>query len=152
MRPIIFVAHSLGGLICAQVRNTRTSDDNITKNRQAILKALSSIEEPDRTIEESVRRVAFLSTPFLGSDLVGWAEIGRRFASLFHDTNKALFKDLEESSHQLANISEEFPKWLRKRDGRVEIVCFTEELETDVVGKVSRLPSTSMTSLTPRRL
>ncbi|KAI4150589.1 MAG: hypothetical protein L6R39_002237 [Caloplaca ligustica] len=121
---IIFVTHSLGGLVCAQ----------------ALLKAHKSVDEPDRAVEEATRRVAFLGTPFQGSEIVGWAEIGARLVSLLQDTNKALLADLKQSGHQLATISEHFPGWLREREGamatNVEIVCFTEELETGKLGKI----------------
>ncbi|KAL8727659.1 MAG: hypothetical protein Q9166_005895 [cf. Caloplaca sp. 2 TL-2023] len=120
----MFVAHSLGGLICAQ----------------ALLKAHNNVDEPDRAVEVSARRIAFLGTPFQGSDMAGWAEMGRKFASLLQDTNKELLNDLKQDSYQLKTISEGFPEWLREREGKsltkVEIVFFTEELATGSLGKI----------------
>ncbi|KAL8853777.1 MAG: hypothetical protein Q9221_001420 [Calogaya cf. arnoldii] len=108
---------------------------------QALLVAQRGVEESDRAIEEFARGVAFLDTPFQGSDMAKWADIGRRLVDLFSkDTNKELLKEIQENSYQLKEISEKFPEWLRKRGGKketsVEIVFFTEELETGQVGKI----------------
>lgn len=92
-------------------------------------------------MEESVRRIAFLGTPFQGSDIAKWTDFGRKITDLFGDTNKVLLDDLKQGSYQLKAISEKFPEWLRGREGaeatKVEIVCFTEEFVTGHLGKVS---------------
>ncbi|KAL8904848.1 MAG: hypothetical protein Q9207_003008 [Kuettlingeria erythrocarpa] len=123
-RPIVFVAHSLGGLVCAQ----------------ALLQAHKLVEEPESAVGKSVHRIAFLGTPFQGLDMAWWADMGRKLASLLHDTNKTILNDLKQESYQLKAIAEEFPEWLREREGRpetkVEVVFFTEELTTGNMGKI----------------
>ncbi|KAL8889203.1 MAG: hypothetical protein Q9192_006055 [Flavoplaca navasiana] len=123
-RPIIFVTHSLGGLVYAQ----------------ALIYAYKSAEKSDRAMEESVRRIAFLGTPFQGSDIAKWTDFGRKITDLFGDTNKVLLDDLKQGSYQLKAFSEKFPEWLRGREGaeatKVEIVCFTEEFVTGHLGKI----------------
>lgn len=108
---------------------------------QALLQAHKLVDEPERAIGESVRRIAFLGTPFRGSDTAWWADMGRKLASLLQDTNKTILSDLKQESYQLKAIAEEFPQWLREREGKpetkVEIVFFTEELTTGNLGKVS---------------
>ncbi|KAL8952472.1 MAG: hypothetical protein Q9222_001613 [Ikaeria aurantiellina] len=122
-RPIIFVAHSLGGLVCAQ----------------ALLEAHGSSEENDKAIQEFTRCIAFLGTPFQGSDMARWAESLQRLV-LLHPTNRELLSSLKKDSPLLAKISEKFPNWLRGRaanaDTKVDIVCFTEAKEMKGVGKV----------------
>ncbi|KAL9595413.1 MAG: hypothetical protein Q9219_006456 [cf. Caloplaca sp. 3 TL-2023] len=106
----------------------------------AILKAHNHVDEPDRKIEKSTRRLAFLSTPFQGAETASWAEIARRLADLLFDTNKDLLKDIRQNSDQLRTISEGFPEWLREREGetesRVEVIFFVEELATRNLGKI----------------
>ncbi|KAL8876237.1 MAG: hypothetical protein Q9198_005531 [Flavoplaca austrocitrina] len=90
-------------------------------------------------MEESVRRIAFLGTPFQGTDIAKWTDFGRKITDLFGDTNKVLLDNLKQGSYQLKAISEKFPDWLRGREGaeatKVEIVCFTEEFATGHLGK-----------------
>lgn len=137
------MAHSLGGLVCAQVSDVQCRFVTKLISGQALLKAHKHVDAPDRAVEESVRRIAFLGTPFQGSDMAGWGEMGRKFASLLQDTNKALLDDLKQDSYQLKTISEGFPEWLREREGKretkMEIVFFTEELTTGSLGKVGEL-------------
>ena len=77
--------------------------------------------------------------------MAGWAETLQRLVKLVSFTNKVLLGDLKPDSHQLATISEEFPKWLREREGspvtKAEIICFTEEKATGHLGKKVRNPS-----------
>ncbi|KAI4275684.1 MAG: hypothetical protein LQ337_003040 [Flavoplaca oasis] len=106
----------------------------------ALIDAYKSAEKSDRAMEESVRRIAFLGTPFQGSDIAKWTDFGRKITDLFGDTNKVLLDDLKQGSYQLKAISEKFPEWLRGREGaeatKVEIVCFTEEFVTGHLGKI----------------
>lgn len=107
-----------------------------------MIKAHKSVEKPDRAVEESTRRVSFLGTPFEGSDIAAWAQLGRRFFSLFQDTNAAILEELKKpESHQLSTITDDFASWLRGREGetstKVEIVCIAEEKVTGSLGKVS---------------
>lgn len=123
-RPIIFVAHSLGGIVCAN----------------ALLLAGNSPEEPVREIGKRTRGIAFLGTPFEGSDKAKWAETGLRFFLLFKDTNDAIPTDLREDSKKLSDVGEAFPDLLRRRReseeprSKIEVTCFCEERRTKILG------------------
>ncbi|KAL8871233.1 MAG: hypothetical protein Q9174_002892 [Haloplaca sp. 1 TL-2023] len=122
-RPIIFVAHSLGGLVCAE----------------AILKAKQTDDGDKATIADTTHGIAFLGTPHRGSNEAKWAEIGRKIYAFIADTNDTLLKDISQGSGRFAKIGHEFPFWLRQqadRTGRkVSIVCFFETLDTGAIGK-----------------
>ncbi|KFY87869.1 hypothetical protein V498_06989 [Pseudogymnoascus sp. VKM F-4517 (FW-2822)] len=89
--PIVFVAHSLGGII--------------TKD------ALHKSE----TICKRTRLIVFLGTPHRGSSYAGWGEIASNLASLgLEDSNKKLVQTLEVNGEVLDNIHEEFKTILSK--------------------------------------
>ncbi|KFY67480.1 hypothetical protein V496_01551 [Pseudogymnoascus sp. VKM F-4515 (FW-2607)] len=89
--PIVFVAHSLGGII--------------TKD------ALHKSE----TIRKRTRLIVFLGTPHRGSTYAGWGEIASNLASLaLQDSNKRLVQTLEVNGEVLDNIHEEFKTILSK--------------------------------------
>ncbi|KFY63111.1 hypothetical protein V496_04185 [Pseudogymnoascus sp. VKM F-4515 (FW-2607)] len=89
--PIVFVAHSLGGII--------------TKD------ALHKSE----TICKRTRLIVFLGTPHRGSSYAGWGEIASNLASLgLQDSNKRLVQTLEVNGEVLDNIHEEFKTILGK--------------------------------------
>ncbi|OBT40517.1 hypothetical protein VE00_08999 [Pseudogymnoascus sp. WSF 3629] len=89
--PIVFVAHSLGGII--------------TKD------ALHRSE----TICKRTKLVVFLGTPHRGSTYAGWGVIASNLASLaLQDSNKRLVQTLEVNDEVLDNIHEEFKTILSK--------------------------------------
>ncbi|RDW59198.1 hypothetical protein BP5796_12122 [Coleophoma crateriformis] len=89
--PIVFVAHSLGGII--------------------VKDALHRLE----TICERTRLIIFLGTPHRGSAYAGWAQIASNLASLIlQDSNKRLLQTLEVNGEVLDNIHEEFKTILAK--------------------------------------
>ena len=63
---LIFVGHSLGGLVIKQL--LRKASDAASRRAEAL------------SLIERTRKVAFLATPHLGADLAGW---GDRFRALF---------------------------------------------------------------------
>lgn len=120
-RPIIFVAHSLGGLVCAN--------------------ALSRQHGPDQAscaLVKQTRAMIFLGTPFEGSEKAEWANTALRYLSWISSTNNEKTKDLEERSAKLASINEAFLKFLKARDRSkipVEVACYFEEYPIYVAGK-----------------
>jgi len=120
-RPLIFVAHSLGGLVCANA-----------------LSRQHGANEAYKRIVESTRGVVFLGTPFEGSAKARWASVAAKYLDLFTSTNREKIKDMEERSQKLASINEAFLKFLKARDRSskpVEIACFFEEYPTYIAGK-----------------
>ncbi|QDS71849.1 hypothetical protein FKW77_009950 [Venturia effusa] len=120
-RPIILVAHSLGGLICA---NALVDAAN----------GLHSLQD----VTQSVRRIAFLGAPLGGSEKARWAELGRRFLSIIKTTNKDLANELTPKSEKLAKLGEQFPIFLATRARNaataIDVVCFYEGKSTRRAG------------------
>ncbi|KAF2675937.1 hypothetical protein K458DRAFT_323244 [Lentithecium fluviatile CBS 122367] len=83
--PILFVAHSLGGII---VKDAIHRSD-VCRSRTKL--------------------VVFLGTPHRGSSYAGWGEIAANLARLaLHDSNKKIIETMEVNSEVLDNIHEEF--------------------------------------------
>ncbi|KAK1487859.1 ankyrin repeat protein [Colletotrichum cuscutae] len=93
-RPIVFICHSLGGLIF----------------KQAVIMA----HEQDRhysCILDRIHGVVFFGTPHRGSSLATWDEIGTRIVkatTLGYATNRKLSSNLKVDSMFLKSISESF--------------------------------------------
>lgn len=106
-RPLMFVAHSLGGIIVKEVlRRSQSSDE---KNIQNIV--------------ESTRAIVFLGTPHRGSaDMAALGDVVRRVAStiLRVDTNAVILRALGVDSPELELCRETFITQWRFYDFRVK--------------------------------
>ncbi|KAJ5133222.1 Alpha/Beta hydrolase protein [Penicillium atrosanguineum] len=114
-RPIIFVAHSLGGLVVANALSRPRGADEATK------------ELADRTIG-----TLFLGTPFHGSSKAKYGNLAISILSYFMPTQKRNIEDLKERSVKLISINDAFAKFLKERDRSrtkpfLEVACFFEE-------------------------
>jgi hypothetical protein len=95
-RPIVFVCHSLGGILV---------------KRALILAHERSSDTHYRTILDNTRAIAFLGVPHRGADAAWWATFAAnslKGATLGMTTNTALVKDLQKASPKLATISKQF--------------------------------------------
>ncbi|KAK4233761.1 Alpha/Beta hydrolase protein [Achaetomium macrosporum] len=113
-RPIIFVAHSMGGLVVANALSANHKD--------AAKKAVA-----DRTIG-----TLFLGTPFLGSSKAWYAKIATAILDYIIPVQRGNVKDLEVRSKKLTDICQAFAKYLKERDRsrdlpHLEVACFFEE-------------------------
>jgi len=126
-RPIIFVTHSLGGLVC----------------KNALLLASRHVDADVRTIADKTYGIIFLGTPHEGSDMAKWAGIGLQFFRLDSSTNATRNLDvLKKESVKLYEVSYNFKMFLRGRNEskepdrkKIDIVCFYEEKRL-TIGKV----------------
>ncbi|KAL8693885.1 MAG: hypothetical protein Q9224_003668 [Gallowayella concinna] len=145
-RPIIFIAHSLGGIVCAQVgRNVSIPAlliSLLTVIEQSLLQS-SSIEPDDvERLSDHTAALTFMGTPFEGSKTAGWASLFERLSGLTHigKINQTLLDHLQSDSHDLKTLGEDFPKWLNSRRSagkkRVRVVCFFEELPSQLAGHI----------------
>ncbi|KND92397.1 Protein SERAC1, partial [Tolypocladium ophioglossoides CBS 100239] len=123
-RPIIFVCHSLGGLVC---------EDALTMAQQ----------RPERHIKQilhSTRGIVFLGTPHHGSGLAHWAKSLARALGLLKQTNPEILAVLKSDSEVLERIQNGFHTMIRSRAQDrlplIEITCFYEELPLPGVGTV----------------
>jgi pimeloyl-ACP methyl ester carboxylesterase len=124
-RPIIFVCHSLGGLVC---------EDTLVTSRQR--------SEPHlQNILHSTRGIIFMGTPHHGAGLATWAERLSRSIGLVKQTNSEIVEVLKRDSEVLARIQDSFHTMVmaRGKEGLppIEISCFYEELPLPGVGLVS---------------
>lgn len=102
-RPLIFVAHSLGGLIVKEALRRSREERNF---------------EDFKDVYRSTFATIFFGTPHRGSGDAGWAEILRRIASAAQlDTTKTILSDLDPSSGsaKLDELSEAFSDMLDER-------------------------------------
>ncbi|KAL3957314.1 hypothetical protein ACCO45_007892 [Purpureocillium lilacinum] len=134
-RPIVFVAHSLGGLVC----------------KKAILLSKTSPESHLRDIFDSVRGIAFLGTPHRGSTLAGWADIPATLLGVVKSTNNTLLALLKINGEILQDTHRQFLAMIREQHGsgrRLEVTCFSEELPLRGVGFVVDKGSATMEGYT----
>ena len=114
-RPLIFVAHSLGGLVC----------------KKAILRSRNNPEAHLRGVFECTKGIIFMGTPHRGSWMADWAGMPASAISLFKSVNKSLLEILETDSQLLEAIQVDFLAMIREQreGGRpLEVTCFFEEL------------------------
>ena len=135
-RPLIFVTHSLGGLVC----------------KKAILLSRNNPEAHLRDIFACTNGIVFMGTPHKGAWMAGWAKIQAEALGLVKSTNKSLLKILETDDQLLEAIQVDF--WsmireLRESGRRIEVTCFFEELPLPVVGKVVSKESATLEGYNP---
>ncbi|OCK72963.1 hypothetical protein K432DRAFT_365414 [Lepidopterella palustris CBS 459.81] len=132
--PIIFVAHSLGGLVC-----------------ENMLTIASSGEQHWREVLESTIAIAFLGTPHRGSDSASWAKIAGNLVNVARRTNTSILGVLEPDSEVLENVTNDFHNLRRSRedDGKkkVQITCYGEEKAMEMGGKSVLVVPTQSASL-----
>jgi pimeloyl-ACP methyl ester carboxylesterase len=117
-RPIVFVAHSLGGLVCAQ----------------AIVKGGEGVQSDNSSITAACcTGIVFLGTPFYGSAPAKYLDVLRKVVEVFCSTNTKKIHDLKETSEKLGLLVESFASRLHQRlaagEG-VEVQFFYETLKT----------------------
>lgn len=120
-RKIIFVVHSLGGLV----------------TQAALSLSRQSPEEHIRKVGECIHGIVFLGTPHFGADLAKWAEFGTRTMNMVQNPNVDIVAVLKPSSEVLTIIQKDFHGILRMRreeKAKIYIICFYEELPPKVPG------------------
>jgi hypothetical protein len=134
-RPLIFVAHSLGGLVC----------------KKAILLSRNNPEAHLRSVFNCTKGIIFIGTPHKGSWMADWANIPAQAVGLVKSANKSLLGILETDDQLLESIQIEFwsmVRELRECGSPFEVTCFFEELPLPVVGKVVSKESATLEGYT----
>ncbi|KAL8364648.1 hypothetical protein RB595_003771 [Gaeumannomyces hyphopodioides] len=90
-RPLIFVAHSLGGLVC----------------KEAILHSRNHPESHLRDIFDCTKGIIFMGTPHKGSWMANWGRISARAIGLVKSTNESLLGILETKDPDLSQLSQD---------------------------------------------
>lgn len=116
-RPIVFICHSLGGLVC----------------KQALVRA----HETERflVLRGRVQGICFFGTPHRGSDMAKWATVlgaMLKAGSIGSSTNTDIAKDLLPRSRMLQSISKSFIE----RGRQLKIYSFYETQKMDFMNDV----------------
>ncbi|KAJ5089159.1 Alpha/Beta hydrolase protein [Penicillium argentinense] len=122
-RPLIFVAHSLGGLVC----------------KRAILLSRNNPEVHLRSIFEALKGVIFMGTPHKGAWMADWAKIPASALRVVKSSNVVLLDVLRGSNQLLESVQVDFLAMVRqlREEGRgLEITCFFEELPVFGAGTI----------------
>ncbi|KAG4437170.1 hypothetical protein IFR05_007326 [Cadophora sp. M221] len=119
-RPIIFICHSLGGLIC----------------EQALLCCRSSNEKRMKSVLDCTGAVIFMGTPHSGSHLANWGGTLAKLVSKFHTANPALLDVLEPGSQLLVNLQTDFQQLLLNPSRHISVFCFYEEYAVSGFGMI----------------
>ncbi|KAM5377525.1 hypothetical protein ACJZ2D_004894 [Fusarium nematophilum] len=123
-RPILFVTHSLGGLVF----------------EDAMLASRNSAEAHLQRISASTYGVCFLGTPHCGSILANWATILGNMTNIVKKPNTSILQVLRTESEVLARIQTDFHNMVRSRQDpgqpALRITCFYEELPVRNVGEI----------------
>ncbi|KAM5528212.1 phosphorylase superfamily protein [Fusarium oxysporum f. sp. phaseoli] len=122
-RPLIFVVHSLGGLVC----------------KEAILLSRNNPNRSRQDFFTHIKGIVFMGTPHKGSWMADWSRIPAKTLGLVKSTNRSLLEVLETNNQYLESIHVRFLSMMREQReaGRqLEVACFFEELPLSTVGKV----------------
>ena len=122
-RPLIFVVHSLGGIVC----------------KDALLRSRNAADKHLRDVLECTRGIAFMGTPHTGSALANWAKLPVASLGVVKSPNTSLLSVLQTDSEILSRVHTDFLEMLRvlQKDGHeIEITCFYETLPKPIVGIV----------------
>lgn len=122
-RPLLFVAHSLGGLLC----------------KETILLSRNHPESHLRGVFSCTKAIAFMGTPHGGSWIANWACMPASLLGVAKSTNKSLLEVLKTDDQFLESVQVRFLSMVRelREAGRCfEITCFFEELPLPVIGIV----------------
>lgn len=94
-RPLIIVAHSLGGLVTKMaILSSRDAEGTIDDHLSLLYKSLIGI--------------VFMGTPHTGSLLADWGKIAASVLNVWKTTNTDLFKILQTNNELILNLNDRF--------------------------------------------
>lgn len=134
LKPIIFIGHSLGGLIIKQVGNVRSRFKKFSFNN--VLQLLISLSRSeyiqDKELLRAVSGVIFFGTPHNGMD------ISSLIAMAGDGPNRFLVESISGNSQVLSIQQREFCSALGE-EGKSEVFCFYETLKSPTAVQVFHL-------------
>lgn len=122
-RKILFVAHSLGGLV----------------TEYALSFSRKTVEEHLHQLESCTAGIVFLGVPHCGADLASWASFGTQMVNILKRANEDIVRVLKPGSEILRMVENDFHNILRQRKAEgseISVTCFYEELRVTGVGEV----------------
>lgn len=135
--PIIFVAHSLGGIL---VKDALRKSRNLSFSSSSVDIATRPYQDtPDGeevSLLDATRGIIFLGTPHHGSSYANFGKhVARILSAVSRDTNVRLLRSIEPDSEILERISEDFRSIITRK--RIRICSFVEELPMSYMLDVS---------------
>lgn len=121
LRPLVFVAHSLGGIVVKEAL--------IEGQKQGLY-------DPAKDMSRQCPAIVFFGTPHRGSDAASWGLMLSKIAqAAMFDTNSAILNDLHPSSgsSKLEDIERDFNPFLK----RMKIYTFQESVAVTGFGPLS---------------
>ncbi|EXJ73365.1 uncharacterized protein A1O5_03125, partial [Cladophialophora psammophila CBS 110553] len=109
-RPLIFVAHSLGGLVC----------------KEMILASRNNPESHLKAVFAATKGIIFMGTPHTGRWMADWASIPAEALGVIISTNKSLLKVLQTNDPFLKSIQHRFLAMIRdipSSGSSIKITC-----------------------------
>lgn len=133
-RPIIFIAHSLGGIVVKSVGGPppRVGNDPANGSQALILSASYNTThlEAQKAISLSTYGILFMGTPHAGGGGVTWGRLALNLASIVKHTNVEYLEVLERHSQWLEQQQVHY----NSISSRFDTTFFYETYETPVPG------------------
>jgi hypothetical protein len=110
-RPIIFLAHSLGGIVIKEVclLCVDINDSFRLMRMQALVHSTLSVITPKlHDIISSTKGVFYFGTPHLGSDWSSWHAVVLNIFKLYTLTNTRIVQNLTRNSEYLTKLQEHY--------------------------------------------
>lgn len=118
-KPIIFMAHGLGGLICQQTLILSNTIDGLWH------------------ISSSCLGIIFMGTPHYGYSLASYGEKLSKCMNKVYSVNSESVETLHTSWDDIQRVRNDFQLMLHRGDLSVRIFCFYEAIQmNDIVGKI----------------
>ncbi|KAL9098679.1 MAG: hypothetical protein Q9163_005707, partial [Psora crenata] len=122
-RPLIFFAHSLGGLVVKSALF------------RSYLEFVSEAPTKDRSaaIERSTVAVVFAGTPHRGSDKAKWAGMATKLASLIQKDHSSQLSDALKRGSETLEVLQD---WFKKIQDNFHVFTFVEGLPCPKIGNI----------------
>ncbi|KAG8824605.1 hypothetical protein FRC17_009068, partial [Serendipita sp. 399] len=137
-RPIIFLAHSLGGIMLKKVRSFATRLGSMADYLKALVHCHLRNHKSGhrlRSIITSTLAVLFFGTPHAGANGVQLVEWMCRLLSIYRSTSNKVLKDIKKDSSALEELQ---ANYLPASEG-IDTIFFYEAYETPIVGGVRQM-------------
>ncbi|CAM1503339.1 Fc.00g081150.m01.CDS01 [Cosmosporella sp. VM-42] len=123
-RPIVFIGHSMGGLVIAKAVTYADSRRDLFP-----------------VMFEAISATIFFGTPFNGAKEAAWAAMYARIAERFGQAfNSKLLEFMKPGAETLRELRHEFMRLVGKLNHKIQVVCFWEQEPTDLT-KMAHLPA-----------